>query len=127
MARRIFLAEDDSEMRRLVADALRKEGYDVLEAADGGQLLVRLARMCQDDLGPGEGVDLIVTDLRMPICNGLDILGALRAASWRTPVIVMTAFGDAATREQAEKLGAIMLDKPFRLHVLKRTIGELLS
>jgi two-component system chemotaxis response regulator CheY len=112
---RIFLAEDDAEMRRLVAETLRKEGYDVFEAADGGQLLVRLARAYQSDHRPDQSVDLIVTDLRMPVCNGLDIVSALREAHWRTPIIVMTAFGDSATRERAEKLGAVMLDKPFRI------------
>lgn len=123
---RIFLAEDDAEMRRLVADALRKDGYEVFEAADGGQLLVRLARTYKYDHRPDQGVDLIVTDLRMPVCDGLDIVGVLREAKWRTPVIIMTAFGDASTRERAEKLGAVMLNKPFRIDQLKQTVREIL-
>jgi len=123
---RIFLAEDNAEMRRIIAEAFRKGGYDVFEAADGGQLLVRLARTYAAGDRPNQPVDLIVTDHRMPVCDGLDIVAALREAHWETPVIVMTAFGDTATREKAAKLGAVLVDKPFRLRSLLDTVAEIL-
>jgi CheY-like chemotaxis protein len=122
---RILLAEDDAEMRRLVADALRGDGHEVAEATDGGRLLVDIATRLK--AGDGDGsLDLIVSDIRMPICTGLQILAALREAHWRTPVILMTAFGDAATRRHAESLAALLLDKPFDMDDLRMAVAKML-
>jgi DNA-binding response OmpR family regulator len=115
--RRIFVAEDDAEMRMLVAEALRREDYDVVEASDSTQLLLRLVRENTD--ADHDIVDLILTDVRMPGCSGLDVIEVLRDADWQTPIIVMTAFGDDETRARAESLGAVLLDKPFRLDALR--------
>ncbi len=122
---RILLAEDDAEMRRIVADALRGDGYDVVELADGGRLLVDIAARFKASEG-GESLDLIVSDIRMPICTGLQILAALRDAHWRTPVILMTAFGDDSTRRYAESLSAVLFDKPFDLDDLRTAVANLL-
>ena len=62
----------------------------------------------------------------MPICSGLQILSALRDAHWRTPVILMTAFGDEATCKQAESLSAMLFDKPFDLDDLRTAVANLL-
>jgi CheY-like chemotaxis protein len=122
---RILLAEDDVEMRRVVADALRDDGYEVVEVADGGRLLVAIAarmKMEADD----DSVDLIVSDIRMPVCTGLQILEVLRQAHRHTPVILMTAFGDNATRKRAEDLLAVFFDKPFDMDDLRAAITNLL-
>jgi DNA-binding response OmpR family regulator len=119
----VLVAEDDHEMRRLVADALRRDGYDVDELADGGRLLVRIA------LGRAEpdlAVALIVSDIRMPGCSGLDVLQGLRDEDWRMPVILMTAFGDDEVRERATGLGATLFDKPFALGDLRAAVRALL-
>ena len=60
-------------MRRVVADTLREDGYDVVELADGGRLLVDIAARMKEG-ADGDAVDLIVSDIRMPICTGLQIL-----------------------------------------------------
>lgn len=113
-------------MRRVVADALRRVGHRVIEASDGTELLHRLAGPpTESSLDEGD-VDLIVTDVRMPGANGLDIMEILRSARSRTPVIIMTAFGDSATRARAERLGAVMLDKPFRIDLLIQAVRTLL-
>jgi DNA-binding response OmpR family regulator len=122
---RILLAEDDDAMRALVADALRTDGHDVVELADGGRLLVDIAARLKDGGGDGS-LDLIVSDIRMPICSGLQILAALRDAHWHTPVILMTAFGDEATRRHAESLSAVLFDKPFDLDDLRTAVTNLL-
>jgi CheY-like chemotaxis protein len=122
---RVLLAEDDAEMRSVVADALRGDGYEVVELADGGRLLVDIAAR----LKSGDGVDsldLIVSDIRMPVCTGLQILAALRDAHWHTPVILMTAFGDDATRRHAESLSAVLFDKPFDMDDLRTAVANLL-
>jgi CheY-like chemotaxis protein len=122
---RILLAEDDPDMRQLVADALRADGHEVVELTDGGRLLVDIASRLKAG-GDGEALDLIVTDVRMPVCTGLQILEALRAANWHTPVILMTAFGDDATRRRAEALMAVLFDKPFDVDDLRTAVANLL-
>jgi CheY-like chemotaxis protein len=122
---RILVAEDDAEMLRLVAEALRKDGYDVRTAADGGRLLVTLAHGFVDR-GGMDFFDLLVTDMRMPVCTGIQILEQVRAVQWRVPVILMTAFGDEATRSQARTLGALLFDKPFDVDDLRTAVSSLL-
>src|SRR4051812_48190343 len=100
MSARIVVAEDDPEMLRLIVETLRADGHDVEQTTDGGRLLVRLARCSVDK------VDLVVSDIRMPTCSGLQILEAIRAAGRSVPVILMTAFGDDETRACVERLGA---------------------
>ncbi|MEO7037563.1 MAG: response regulator [Polyangiaceae bacterium] len=122
---RVVVAEDDFEMRRLVADCLRKEGYEVHEVADGDQLLVRIEDSYFLRRVPMP-VDLFVTDIRMPVYTGLEIVSGLREAGLTTPVIIMTAFGNAETRERAEALGATLLDKPFKLEQLRGLVRRVL-
>jgi two-component system, response regulator, stage 0 sporulation protein F len=121
---RILLAEDDDEMRTLVAGALRADGHDVVEVGDGGRMLVRLARGYLVGSTP---YDLLVSDIRMPVCSGLQILESLRLARWPTPAILMTAFGDEQTRARAEVLGAVIFMKPFDMDDLRTAVFHLLG
>ena len=122
---RIVVAEDDFEMRRLVADCLRKEGYEVHEVADGAELLLRIEDSFILRRVPAP-VDLFVTDIRMPVYTGLEIVSGLREAGMHVPVVIMTAFGNPETRERAEALGAVLLDKPFKMEVLRAVVRRLL-
>jgi DNA-binding response OmpR family regulator len=125
MTPRVLLAEDDADMRRLVVEALQKDGYEVIAVPDGGRLLVTLARELAD-ADSSALPDLIVSDIRMPTCTGMQILEQLRAVHRNVPVILMTAFGDAATREHARSLGAVLFDKPFDLNDLRAAASRLL-
>ena len=116
---RVLVAEDDDEMRSLLVDALRQDGYYVSEADDGGGLLAQVATP------DAPGVDLIISDIRMPICSGLAILEAMRRASLGVPVILMTAFGDGETRAMVERLGAVLFDKPFAIDDLRTAVLNL--
>ncbi len=119
---RILLAEDDAEMRALVSDDLRRAGYSVVECADGAALLRRLDSANRTQ---GLGVDLVVSDVRMPELTGLEVLERLRGADPFTPYIVVTAFGSAETRRAAARLGAIaVLDKPFDIKDLLRLVED---
>jgi CheY-like chemotaxis protein len=118
--KRVMVAEDDPEMRRLVADAIRKDGYEVVEVPDGGRLLVRVTDECFRE--KMHTIDLIVSDVRMPICSGLEIVRAIRDAGWTVPVILMTAFGDDETRDRAAQLNAVLFDKPFDLDDLRTAV-----
>jgi DNA-binding response OmpR family regulator len=122
---RVLVAEDDLAMRRIVVETLKKDGYDLSEAADGGRLLVTLAREFVHRDG-AELVDLLISDIRMPICTGLQIVEQLRAANCRMPIILMTAFGDEGTRRRARTLGAALLDKPFPMTDLRAAVARLL-
>jgi two-component system cell cycle response regulator CpdR len=121
---RVLVAEDDPEMRRLVVEALRKDGHDVIEASDGGRLLVHLAEAFDRD--PTLAcLDVVVSDMRMPVCSGLDLFERLAEARWKVPFILMTAFGDEDTRRRAERIGAVLLDKPLSLDVLRATVARM--
>ncbi len=121
---RVLVAEDDREMRRLVVEALQKDGHQVTEAADGGRLLVRLAEEFDHDRSLA-AIDLVVSDIRMPICNGLDLVERMFQARWRVPWILMTAFGDDEIRRRAEAVGALLLDKPLSLEQLREAVARL--
>jgi CheY-like chemotaxis protein len=114
----VLVAEDDARMRDLIVASFQADGYDVTAAGD----LDRLGESVGVDTGP-DGVAVIVTDNRMPGCSGLELLAALRAAHWRTPVILITAFGSEATHRSAAALGATaVLDKPFPLEQLRDVV-----
>lgn len=122
---RILLAEDDREMRRLIASTLKKEGYEVVEVSDGNQLLSMIGSQI---LNPRNHppADLVISDVRMPGHNGLEVLAGLRHADWSTPVILITAFGDDETHAEARRLGAAaIIDKPFDLNDLKTVVINL--
>jgi DNA-binding response OmpR family regulator len=120
----ILLAEDDMEMRAMVADQLRDDGHHVIETANGMQL-IRAATRFEAAMIP---FDLLITDIRMPGWNGLEALEHLRRAGMKLPVIVMTAFGDARLHALAEDLGAaLVLDKPFDLDDLRFAVARLLQ
>jgi len=123
---RIVVAEDDREMRRLVADCLRQEGYEIFEVCDGAELLVRVEDTFFLRPVPGS-VDLFVTDIRMPAYTGLEIVSSFRDAGICVPVVIMTAFGTAEIREQATALGAELLEKPFKLAALRALVRRLLQ
>lgn len=122
---RIVIAEDDFEMRRLVADCLRREGYEVHEVADGAELLLRIEDSFFMRRTPVP-IDLFITDIRMPVYTGLEIVSGMREAGLEMPVVIMTAFGNPETREKAEALGAALLDKPFKMEALRALVRRLL-
>jgi CheY-like chemotaxis protein len=118
----VFLAEDDAELRTLLARRLRKLGCDVVELRNGVELLEQLAG------APGlDPPDLVISDHRMPGTTGLDVLGQLRARDSLTPFVLITAFGDAETHAQARRDGAAaILDKPFEIDDLCALVRGLL-
>jgi CheY-like chemotaxis protein len=118
----VLLAEDDAEMRALVAAQLRDDGYEPIEAQNGVELIRALHRI-ENAVLP---LQLIITDIRMPGFDGLEVLEYLRYAGLRVPVIVMTGFGDARTHAKAKSLdAALVLDKPFDIDDLRAAVARL--
>jgi len=118
---RVLLVDDDAEMRSLLGEILSEEGYEVVLAEDGFGLLDRVG----DSWLGAEDFDLVLSDVRMPGCTGLDALEALREDDWATPVLFMTAFGSKRTHREAARLGAEILDKPFEMDELLERVRKI--
>ncbi|MDO8476491.1 MAG: sigma-54 dependent transcriptional regulator [Candidatus Rokubacteria bacterium] len=104
---RILVVDDEKSMRDLLSITLEKEGYDVLTAAGGEPAIEALHR---------ETVDAVITDLRMPKVDGLQVLRVAKEISPDTAVIVITAVASTETAVEAMKLGAYdYITKPFKL------------
>jgi DNA-binding response OmpR family regulator len=117
---RVLVADDDDDMRDLVADTLRADGYDVLEARDGADLLAQLEAALGN---PQARPDLVVTDIMMPKLSGLGVLDALRRAQLHFPVILMTVLRDDSIYIVARRLGAVgVLRKPFDIDDLRTAV-----
>ncbi|MFT3766153.1 MAG: response regulator [Minicystis sp.] len=118
----IVLAEDDAEMRALVSAQLREDGYDLVEAQNGVELIRAIHRF-ESAMRP---IHLIITDIRMPGFSGLEVLEYLRYAGLDVPVILMTAFGDPRTHADARALQAtLVLDKPFDVDDLRAAVARI--
>jgi DNA-binding NtrC family response regulator len=115
----VLIVDDDPEMRELLLDVLRNEGYEVAEASDGAAAVVALR---------ARSYDIIVIDKNMPGPSGLDLLPGLRRLCPRARLIMMTAFGDVASYVEAIEKGAIeFLFKPFRMDELREAIEKALE
>jgi CheY-like chemotaxis protein len=116
---RVLLTEPDEQLRRLVANALRRDGYTVLEI-DSGPSLIERVRTC-----PGD-VDLIVSATQLPGFIGLELLRLLRSWDPTTPVIVLIPAPDSETEGRALRQGAQgILAKPFDTAELRFTTQSL--
>lgn len=109
---RVLLVEDEAPLRGVLRDLLEREGYTVIEAADGVQALDGIDRSAPD---------LIVLDLNLPRLDGFGVLKHLRsrAATSALPVLVLTAKGDEDSEVRVFEYGANdFLTKPFRPRAL---------
>lgn len=114
--RSVLIIDDEPLMRLSMADALSAVGYEVQDASTGdeGIGLFRERRF-----------DLVVTDLRMPGSDGLQVVQACKDSSTDTEVIVITAYGSVGTAVQAMKLGAFdYITKPFSMDELLLTVDR---
>jgi|SRR5689334_6428889 CheY-like chemotaxis protein len=118
---RILLAEDDEALRALCARALRMDGHEIATACDGAEALDVIAR---DDAS----FDLLLTDIRMPIMDGIAL--ALAAARDYPTLTILLMTGYADQRERAHGLDAIIHDviaKPFSVTTLRGAVTEALA
>ena len=119
---RVIVAEDEADVRQLVAVALRGLGYEIVEASSGADLLDKLGDVLIHDDVAGRP-DVIISDIRMPGLTGLEILAGLRQADWPTAIVLMTAYADLDTREEAMRLGAdALFAKPFDIDDLMTAV-----
>jgi DNA-binding NtrC family response regulator len=115
----ILVVEDKDSMRNMLYETLTEEGYRVDAANDGRQAI---------DLVNNKSYDLVLTDLRMPDIDGLEVLNKVKELDTETSVIVMTAFGTIEDAVSAMKKGAIdFLTKPFDTEHLCVLVGRALE
>ena len=116
----ILIADDEDKMRRLVGDFLKREGYAVLEAKDGGQAVDIVDEK-------GDEISLVVLDVMMPVQDGWSVLRHIKSKHPNLPVIMLTARTEEADEIFGLELGADdYVGKPFSPIVLTARIKSLL-
>jgi len=126
-APRVIIADDEPDVLTMVVCALRGHGYDITEAHTGAELLDQIGDGLLDG-DPGARPDEIISDIRMPGLTGMEILAGIRDAHWSTAVVLMTAYADRETREDAARFGvAALFEKPFDLDDLVTVVLNITS
>jgi CheY-like chemotaxis protein len=118
-ATRILLVDDDPVFRDALAFSLKRKGYDLL-LASGGKEAFELLR--------AHPVDIVVSDIRMPEGDGVELLGSIRERDPDVPVILMvTGFGDMTTDDAHQKGADALLSKPLEPGALEGALRRLAS
>jgi len=118
---RVLIADDEESMRLLVARAIAMDGHDIVTAEDGAEALEILTR--------DEGAfDLLLTDIKMPVMDGIALALAAARDFPRLTILLMTGFADQ--RERASGLEAIVHDvitKPFAVADIRTAVADALA
>src|SRR6516164_10327420 len=118
---RILIAEDEETLRALCARALTMDGHEVTTTSDGGEAL--------DVIGRADGdFDLLLTDIRMPVMDGIALALASARDHPHLRILLMTGYADQ--RERAHGLDALILDvvtKPFSLATMRAAVNAALG
>lgn len=117
--KQVLIVDDEPNLRKILAAQLSRDGYDVLTAGDGEEGLALLRE---------NHIDLVITDLKMPKLDGLDLLRRALAEDRELPIIMITAHGTVDTAVEALKLGAFdYLTKPFDKDEVRQTVAKALK
>lgn len=115
----ILVVDDEAKMRRLLEIMLTQLNYTVYQAADGQEAL---------DFLSSQRVDLVITDLRMPKVDGIELLRQLQQQANTVSVIVVTAYGTVETAVEAMKYGACdYIVRPFELEAVEASVKRALK
>jgi CheY-like chemotaxis protein len=113
---RILIVDDEPELRELLADAL-EDGQSTIHLAASGKEAVELARQTRPDL--------IITDLYLGDCTGLDMMDRLAEAVGNIPTVVITGHGDVQTLTEASRRRPVeLMTKPLNLERLRQTVMD---
>jgi DNA-binding NtrC family response regulator len=113
----VFLvAEDDRDFRELLAGVFEDAGHQVYQAADGRQALEMIS---------ARKYDVVLTDIKLPVKDGMEVLRETKLLSPDTEVLIMTAYGTLDSAAQAMKIGAAdYLQKPFSIPELEMRVEK---
>jgi DNA-binding NtrC family response regulator len=116
----ILLVEDELENRRILSEVLSDLGYNVIVEPDGPSALSVIRQ--------GIGIDLVITDFRMPNMNGIDLIKTIRETLPAVPVILMTAYGNIENYFRSMNLGVFEhVTKPMGKREFERIVKAALS
>jgi DNA-binding NtrC family response regulator len=116
---KILVVDDEEGARELFNTILSDEGYEVTLAVSGEDALSHMN---------GAVYDLVVTDIKMPGMDGLQLLQEIRKTGSKADVIMVTAYGEVESYLKAMSLGAAeYINKPIRIKELKRIVHKVLS
>lgn len=118
---RVLIADDEESMRLLVGRAIAMDGHEIVTAEDGAEALDILTR-------EGGAFDLLLTDIKMPVMDGIALALAVARDFPRLTVLMMTGFADQ--RERASGLEAIVHDvvtKPFAVADIRTAVADALA
>ena len=101
---KILIVEDDKELSLLFQKVLEKSGYQVKSASDGAQALEVLDR---------EYIDLIISDIMMPVMDGYELVSELRSAGYQIPVLMITAKSKRTARSYPAKAASMICVRAF--------------
>jgi CheY-like chemotaxis protein len=119
--RRLLVADDDPEIRYVITSILADRFGVIQQASDGRELLWQLLRAAYID----DRSLFVIADVRMPIYDGIQVIDAYKFLGFELPMLLISAFPDDAVREQAAKLGVLLLAKPFTSAQLRAAVAEL--
>lgn len=115
----ILIIDDEPLMRISISDALREEGYNIHSAASGSEGLMAIR---------GNVYDVIITDLRLPEVDGLQILKACKQVTPKSKILMITAYGSVETAVEAMKEGAYdYVTKPFSMDELIILVSRMIA
>ena len=114
---RILVVDDELTLRRMLERVLSLRGFDVCTAANGDEAMARLS---------SEHIDVVLSDMVMPQCDGRCLLEAMRAAGIRIPVVVLTGYADATDLSLVALGAAAVLGKPASVDVICTTLATVL-
>lgn len=120
-ALRLLIVDDDPLLIESLRSTLQEEGHEVT-AAEGGQAGIDAFKAALD---AGSPFNLVITDLGMPYVDGRQVMSAVRAVAPRTPIILLTGWGQRVAGEAAGLQADRLLSKPPRLHELRAALSDL--
>jgi DNA-binding NtrC family response regulator len=116
---KILVVDDEEGARELFNTILTDEGYEVSLAASGDEALTQFKN---------QPFNLVITDIKMPVMDGLQLLQEIRKIGSKTDVIMVTAYGEVESYLKAMSLGAAeYINKPIRIKELKRIVHKVLT
>jgi two-component system, NtrC family, response regulator AtoC len=123
MARpRILLCDDEVNIRKVLGTLLKQAGFEVHAEPDGEAALARVRT------APSGTFDAVISDIRMPRMDGMQLLHALAQEDPELPVILLTAHGSVDSAVEAVKAGAFdYLEKPFEIEQIKAVLGKAIA
>src|SRR5499426_3192315 len=111
---KILVADDEVNLRRVLTAMLKRDGHEVVQASSGAEAMEHIG-----------DVDVVITDLRMPGADGMEVLRTASKTHPHVPVIMITAYGSVGQAVEAIKAGAFdYIEKPFEQDQIRTIVDK---